>query len=224
MKPERPTVGMTYGRLRVTETGIRLDRKRACRVICECGTERVYHESELAHRRRTTCGCGVAARREAFAALRRQAAKRKADGRKTPTFETYRAMITRCENRRQARFNQYGGRGVTVCPRWRQSFEAFLADMGERPDGMTIDRIDNDRGYEPGNCRWATASEQTRNQRRTKLTPDLVREIVVGAYSAMKQKDVAALLGIAQTTVSEVRRGESWSDVVAAARAESSAA
>lgn len=74
-------------------------------------------------------------------------------------------MIQRCTNPNNPAWRLYGGRGITVCARWRD-FPAFLADMGERPNGLTLDRIDNDRGYEPGNCRWATWSEQRSNQRR----------------------------------------------------------
>lgn len=79
-------------------------------------------------------------------------------------------MIDRCHNGRSKDCARYGGRGIVVCQRWRASFDAFLADMGRRPAAvLSIDRIDNDKGYEPGNCRWATDSEQARNRRSNLL-------------------------------------------------------
>jgi hypothetical protein len=76
-------------------------------------------------------------------------------------------MLARC-NPRHPRYDDWGGRGITICERWRgpEGFVTFLADMGERPEGRTLDRIDNDGGYAPGNCRWATSAEQHANKRR----------------------------------------------------------
>jgi hypothetical protein len=74
-------------------------------------------------------------------------------------------MISRCINANRPDYKHYGGRGITVCSRWRNSFSDFLSDMGEKPEGKSIDRIDNALGYEPGNCRWATKHQQMQNTR-----------------------------------------------------------
>ena len=98
------------------------------------------------------------------------------EGRPSPEYRAYAAMRNRCLNGNQARYADYGGRGITICPRWLTGegdltgFQCFLADMGLKPSPRhTLDRRDNDRGYAPGNCRWATPTEQARNMRTARI-------------------------------------------------------
>jgi len=128
-------------------------------------------------------------------------------GQKSATYNTWIAMTARCYNPNIPDFQKYGARGITVCNRWRHSFENFLADMGERPAGRTIDRINNNRGYTPSNCRWATKSEQCRNTRQTKLTVEKVAKIRKDIRSNIA---IGKELGVSNVLISMIKRGKIW--------------
>lgn len=106
-------------------------------------------------------------------------------------YRVWSAMHQRCENRNHRSYRNYGGRGISVCERW-SDVAKFVADMGEPPVGLTLDRIDNDGNYEPCNCRWATVSEQNRNQRRTPIRPLTPAELAQ-AYRARKKASAAGV-------------------------------
>lgn len=130
-------------------------------------------------------------------------------------------MLTRCRNPKRKVFKDYGGRGITVCDRWL-TFENFLADMGERPLGLTLERIKNHKGYEPGNCKWATYRDQARNRRSTKLTLDRAIDIARRSIAGERQRAIAGAHGVSVATVKKIVNGGAWPEARAIARGEMS--
>lgn len=115
-------------------------------------------------------------------------------------------MIQRCRNPNNPQWPDYGGRGITVCDRWQgpDGFPNFLTDMGEKPGPIySLDRVDNDRGYMPDNCRWATPHQQTHNRRPSgKLSSADVEAILIGHAQGIKQQDLATRYGVTQSAIS----------------------
>jgi hypothetical protein len=135
-------------------------RKWLCR--CDCGKEKMVNATSL-NGRSQSCGC---LRDDVVRGL----SPYPAGTTKTRVYRIWKNMKTRCFNVNRKEYKDYGGRGIAVCPRWRDSFDNFLADMGEPPTRQhSIDRINNDGDYEPSNCRWATAKEQARNKRSNRI-------------------------------------------------------
>ena len=114
---------------------------------------------------------------------------------RSSTHHTWTNMIARCTNPRRPDYLYYGGRGITVCARWRESFSAFLNDMGEKPTGTSLDRIDNARGYEPDNCRWATKYQQMQNTRGTRLITFNGEKMGLSAWARKLGIHVASIQG-----------------------------
>jgi len=125
---------------------------------CSCGNLKVIRGSHLTDHTKS-CGCWK------FDALKKHGHARK---RRTLTYKTWEGIIQRCTNPRASRYSYYGGRGITVCAEWLD-FKNFLRDMGVKPPGLSIERIRNNEGYSKGNCKWATATEQSRNRRKRKV-------------------------------------------------------
>jgi hypothetical protein len=152
--------GQRFGRLTVVRMVGRVNRVAQWECLCDCGNITVATSGNLKAKTRS-CGC---LRKEVTSqSWTRHGHAKVLEGR-TPEYQSWTSMLARVRATTGRRFQDYGSRGITVCDRWL-SFENFLADMGPRPDGTSIDRIDNDGNYEPGNCRWATDSQQVSNRR-----------------------------------------------------------
>lgn len=156
-------IGSKFGMWTVVGNRIIHKKKSVYPCRCACGAERNIYACHLGRGMSQSCGCIVA---------KKTADRNRTHGMShTPEYGIWRSMIDRCHYLSCQAYDRYGGRGIFVCDEWRHSFENFIAHMGKRPsDKHSIDRMDNNKGYAPGNCRWATDIEQARNKRSEKST------------------------------------------------------
>jgi hypothetical protein len=149
--------GQKFNRLTVLEEcGKTNDGKVKWLCLCDCGNVSSVSGKHLRNGQIKSCGCFNKERSKTHGMS------------KTHYFGLWAQMISRCENANDSSYSRYGAKGIKVCDRWH-SFENFLADMGDRPENTSIDRIDGSGNYEPSNCRWATAEEQAENRKTTRL-------------------------------------------------------
>jgi len=156
-------IGQRFSRLTVTGMHSICAKKNvlwAC--ACDCGGIAKAYAYDLRAGKVQSCGCLT---REGRARTHGMAGAGK---RRSPTYNVWAAMVQRCTNPLDRNYSYYGGRGITVCERWRE-FQNFYEDMGEKPDGLTLDRIDNDKNYASDNCRWVPMRTQSRNKRSNVL-------------------------------------------------------
>jgi hypothetical protein len=160
--------------------------------VCRCGAERFVLSTTLLNGTSSSCGCSVTPK---------LVHGHQRGGKQSPTYMTWRAMLRRCVDANHVSYKDYGGRGVKVCERWK-SFEAFLSDMGERPQGKNLDRIDCDGDYTVENCRWTTNKENNNNRRNNHHLEFNGRRLTVSQW--------AEVVGVKETTIrGRLFRGES---------------
>jgi hypothetical protein len=160
--------GQTFGRLKVTSRAPEPGKRVKWICVCECGTQKAVSGTSLVQGGTSSCGC-LRNERVTKANLARAKHGQARGHKPSPEWRSWKSMIDRCTLPSMPNYHLYGGRGITVCDQWRgkDGFAQFYADLGPRPVGCTLDRIATDGNYEPGNCRWATASEQASNRRQT---------------------------------------------------------
>lgn len=187
--------GQKFGRLTVESFSHRQPNGAYIwNVVCICGVRKQVAKNNLISNNTRSCGC-----------LKNEICKTKLKTHGlsgTKTHRIWKSMISRCYIPSATGFKNYGARGISVCDRWRKSFVNFLFDMGECPDGFSIDRIDVNGNYEPSNCRWITFSEQQRNRRNN---------VVLLADVPLSMAQAAKKAGVSYDTI-RARRKRGWPD------------
>ena len=164
---QNKNVGCRYGKLVVLNTFLFKEKsgQNSLRAIClcDCGKKKTVRVFSIKNGNTTSCGCFR------FKLARNPRKARSPHEAKELLKAIWYSMKHRCSKPNSPRFHYYGGRGIQVCQRWQDSFEDFVEDMGPKPKGYSIDRIDNDKGYSPENCKWSSSAEQQRNKRNNQF-------------------------------------------------------
>ncbi len=177
--------GQRFGRLIALEPVKLKPKQMHWRCRCDCGGETVVLGHKLRWGRTQSCGCLASDILIARSTIHGHTPR----GNHHPLYASWFSMIQRCYNPKNKSYYRYGGRGIGVCERWRGSFADFLADMGERPPGLSLDRINNELGYSAENCRWSTPKEQANNRGGKRTPKGSLRRSVSGSDQLRRAPD-----------------------------------
>jgi hypothetical protein len=205
-----PSIGTRFGMLVfMGDGGVHgetTDKKRLWLVKCDCGVSRIMFAANIKSSANPSCGC---LRKENIVKACTKHGKRS-----DPIYAIWCSMIRRCHEPKCKSYAYYGARGISVCPQWRNSFSAFYEYVGDRPSPKhSLDRIDNGKGYEPGNCRWATVYEQAQNTRNNKLNAEKVIDLRKRYKGGASYKELALIYGILPSHVGRVVNRQCWGNI-----------
>jgi len=195
--------GHKYGRLLVVQqSNVKNSIKLKWECLCDCGNTVFVTSNDLRTQKTLSCGC--------YKSEKTRAAKTKHGYRHKKTYTVWSNMIARCTKNNP----NYSNRGIKVCDEWLV-FENFLKDMGECPDGLSIDRIDVNGNYELSNCRWATRKEQAQNTRRSVLSEADVSVIktILNRKSFLNDKQIAKQFDVDKHVINSIKLGKTWRNV-----------
>jgi hypothetical protein len=203
---EAVMIGKKFGRLSVIKrSGSTPAKKKVWLCLCECGNEKRITTGDLNSGKIVSCGCY---KNEKIAMLKFRHGQARAKN-ETREYISWKHMISRCFNKNNDAYKDYGERGITVCDRWLV-FENFYDDMGEMPHRFSIERIDVNGNYEPSNCKWILKNRQATNKRTTVLSENDVREIRNLRKENLTMKDIGLRFGASAQLVYQVLSGKAW--------------
>ena len=207
-------IGEKYGRLLVLEEGEKEVRPsgrkyRTWVCQCECGEVIEAKTQDLRSGDTKSCGCLI---KDKLTARNKENAIH--NMRNTSEYRIWCRMKERCFNSNHKSYDRYGGRGITICDQWLNSFEQFYKDMGARPTPQhTIDRINPDEDYEPNNCRWATNEQQQQNRTNNKLDEQKVKEILYLLDAGELPKTIANLYRVSTSMIYNIKNKKMWKNI-----------
>jgi hypothetical protein len=173
---------------------VRNERMYKC--VCECGVAKDVKHGHLFTGKTKSCGCSWTSHGMA----------------KSKEYRIWDSMVRRCHSESHHAYSNYGGRGISVCNKWRK-FEGFYEDMGNKPKGLTLERIDNSLGYNKDNCKWASMTEQSRNRRTTKLDKQDASLIKMMIDIGVTQNVIANQFNVSRANIGHIAQGLTWRNV-----------